>query len=232
MKPLSVSSCRLALLLLVVCLSTLAECQSGLAGVLPEDKFKQLFPKPNKFYTYSALISASKAFPKFATTGSLDIRKREVAAFFGHVWQETARLTDIEEHMATRGPYCDKTNGYPCARGKSYYGRGPLQLSWNYNYRLASEVLKVDIWADPDRVARNPILAFKTALWFWMTPQPPKPACHNVIVSGRDFGVTINIINGFHECGKVSQAAENRIKYYKYFCKILDVKPGPSKGCR
>ncbi len=27
--------------------------------------------------------------------------------------------------------YCDPTT-YPCKTGKKYYGRGPIQLSWNY----------------------------------------------------------------------------------------------------
>jgi len=28
------------------------------------------------------------------------------------------------------GSYCAPSSTYPCAGGKQYYGRGPMQLSW------------------------------------------------------------------------------------------------------
>ena len=51
---------------------------------------------------------------------------------------------------------------------------GPLQLSWNYNYGRAIYYIlgdKMKLLRHPDRVAQDGTLAFKTALWFWMTPQ-------------------------------------------------------------
>lgn len=30
-------------------------------------------------------------------------------------------------------PYCDPTL-YSCPPGRKYYGRGPIQLSWNYKW--------------------------------------------------------------------------------------------------
>ncbi len=39
-----------------------------------------------------------------------------------------------------------------------------------------------DILADPDEVANNAVISFETALWFWTTPSPPKPSCHDVMV--------------------------------------------------
>jgi len=41
------------------------------------------------FYPYSAFIQAANHFPKFGGVGSLDTRKREVAAFFGQISHET-----------------------------------------------------------------------------------------------------------------------------------------------
>lgn len=45
-----------------------------------------------------------------------------------------AGLTYIEEtnpQNSSDYPYCDSTNAAaPCAPGKAYYGRGPIQLSW------------------------------------------------------------------------------------------------------
>lgn len=41
------------------------------------------------FYTYEAFITAAKSFPSFGNTGTTDIRKRELAAFFGQTSHET-----------------------------------------------------------------------------------------------------------------------------------------------
>lgn len=34
---------------------------------------------------------------------------------------------------------------------------------------------------NPELVGQDPVVAFKTAIWFWMTPQAPKPSCHDVM---------------------------------------------------
>ncbi|KAM6590656.1 hypothetical protein CsatA_013261 [Cannabis sativa] len=43
----------------------------------------------NGFYTYDAFINAARYFSGFGTTGSLETRKRELAAFFGQISHET-----------------------------------------------------------------------------------------------------------------------------------------------
>ena len=83
----------------------------------------------------------------------------------------------------------------------------------NYNYGQAGTALGVDLLNNPDLVATNVEVSFKTALWFWMTPQGNKPSCHDVITgkwtpSDIDksaglvpgYGVITNIINGRIEC--------------------------------
>jgi chitinase len=65
--------------------------------------------------------------------------------------------------------YCDSTKTqWPCASGKKYYGRGPLQISWNYNYGPAGQSIGFDGLGNPDAVAQDAVVAFKTAFWFWM----------------------------------------------------------------
>ncbi|KAH9326680.1 hypothetical protein KI387_006858, partial [Taxus chinensis] len=76
------------------------------------------------------------------------------------------------------GDYCNSQQA-PCASGKQYYGRGPIQLSWNYNYIAAGKAIGFDGLNDPDIVARDNTISFKTAIWFWMTAQSPKPSCHD-----------------------------------------------------
>jgi len=98
---------------------------------------------------------------------------------------------------------------------------------------------------NPDAVAKDPVLSFRTALWFWMTPQPPKPSSHDVITgrwrpspadqaAGRvpGYGLITNIINGREECGKgPNQFVEDRIGFYKRYSDILKVGYGNNLDC-
>lgn len=60
--------------------------------------------------------------------------KLEVAAFLANVGHESGDLCFINE-ISPASDYCAADHArFPCAPGKSYHGRGGLQLSWNYNY--------------------------------------------------------------------------------------------------
>lgn len=63
---------------------------SGLSAVLTKSLYQQLFPHHLSFFSYEALIEAAKSFPQFGTTGDENTKKREIAAFAAHVWQETS----------------------------------------------------------------------------------------------------------------------------------------------
>ncbi|KAL2920870.1 Acidic endochitinase SP2 [Bienertia sinuspersici] len=180
------------------------------------------------FYTRDAFLNAAKAFPQFGTSGSGDDNKKEIAAFFAHVSHETTNLCHIEENdgAATNDPYCDQSKAaqYPCAAGKKYYGRGPLQLSWNYNYGAAGKALNFNGLANPEQVATNVDISFKASMWFWMT---------NVrSVMNQGFGATIKAINGDLECNGKNQAqANDRIQFYKKYCSAFGVDPGNNLSC-
>jgi len=141
--------------------------------------------------------------------------------------------------------YCSPTPQFPCAPGQQYYGRGPIQISWNYNYGQCGNAIEVDLINSPDLVATNPVISFKSAIWFWMTPQAPKPSCHDVITSrwtpsaadvasGRlpGYGTVTNIINGGLECGRgVDSRVEDRIGFYQRYCDLLGVGYGSNLDC-
>jgi predicted chitinase len=199
---------------------------SGFEQILGQTQFESMFPNRDPFYTYDGLVQAAKIYPAFAASGSLDDRKREVAAFLANVNHETGALVYIEE--IDKADYCG--DGCPCAPGKQYYGRGPIQISWNSNYCAASQAIFGDpevLRTDPDRVARDAQVAWATALWFWNTT-----GCHDAIVSSEDFGGTVQIINGPVECGGLRpDEVQDRIDAYVRFCQLLGVDPGTSLSC-
>nr|ACJ61937.1 chitinase [Zea mays subsp. parviglumis] len=176
------------------------------------------------FYTRSAFLSAVNKYPGFAHGGTEVEGKREIAAFFAHVTHETGRFCYISE-INKSNAYCDASNRqWPCAAGQKYYGRGPLQISWNYNYGPAGRDIGFNGLADPNRVAQDAVIAFKTALWFWMNN------VHRVMPQG--FGATIRAINGALECNGNNPAQMNaRVGYYKQYCQQLRVDPGPNLTC-
>ncbi|KAI9100169.1 hypothetical protein K1719_024387 [Acacia pycnantha] len=238
--------------------------ENALGSVISKDTFNKMLKHRNDgacqlakgFYTYEAFIEAAKSFPAFASTGDAATRKREVAAFLGQTSHETTGGWPTApdgpyawgycfKEEKNPGAYCQASTQYPCAPGKKYYGRGPIQLTWNYNYGQCGKAIGVDLLKNPDLVATNAVTSFKTALWFWMTPQKPKPSCHDVITgkwkpSAADnaanrlpgYGTITNIINGGLECGRGQDArVADRIGFYKRYCDILGVGYGSNLDC-
>ncbi|WP_298300648.1 chitinase [Hydrotalea sp.] len=243
---------------------------------LNQQKWNELFPhryglKPANtqnadadFYSFAAFLNALKFFPEFLEAKNKTLQKRELAAFLANMAYETGGgwpdapdgyfkwgLHFVEERGCINGcpQYTDTTkrDWMPVA-GQSYHGRGPLQLSWNYNYGQFSQFLfnnKDSLLQYPDLVAKNGMVAFASALWFWMHPQKPKPSCHAIMTgswqpnaydSSRNilpgFGAVVNIINGGIECGTGKPDGQySRVGYYEYFCKYLKVTPGEYSNC-
>jgi hypothetical protein len=150
------------------------------------------------------------------------------------------------------GTYCDPSSVYPCKPGREYKGRGPKQLSWNYNYGQFSEEYCGDkriLLNNPEWVASNPTLAWASSIWFWLSGgacnreagEICKPGCHEVMTgskkmcradeaAGREYGLgwVTNVINGGLECGGAGQGkcdyrVFRRFRFYKHFCGILGV---------
>ncbi|KAG5582060.1 hypothetical protein H5410_052687 [Solanum commersonii] len=236
-----------------------------IGGVISNSMFDQMLKHrndnacqgKNNFYSYNAFINAARSFGGFGTTGDTTARKREIAAFFAQTSHETTggwpSAPDgpyawgycFLREQGSPGDYCTPSGQWPCAPGRKYFGRGPIQISHNYNYGPCGRAIGVDLLNNPDLVATDPVISFKSAIWFWMTPQSPKPSCHDVITgrwqpSGADraanrlpgFGVITNIINGGLECGRGSDSrVQDRIGFYRRYCGILGVSPGDNLDC-
>lgn len=120
-----------------------------------------------------------------------------------------------------------------------------IDTNYNYNYGQAGNAIGEDLINNTDLVSTNPIVSFKTAIWFWMTRQANKPSSHYVITgkwrpSGADwsagrvpgYGVITNIINGRIECGHGwDRYVQVRIGFYRRYCQILGVSPGDNLDC-
>jgi len=249
---------------------------TNVSTYLNEKKWNELFPKrygigikdsinnnPD-FFSFKTFVLAAKLFPSFVAEGDERTRKRELAAFLANIAQETSGGWDNapggyfkwglyfleERNIGPRNTYNDTSKkNYPGVEGKYYYGRGPKQLTWNYNYGQFSEAWygsKDTLLEHPDFLSKDPLLSFASALWFWMTPQFPKPSCHDIMIGkwiptsddiqkGRlpGFGATVNVINGGVECdsGTDIQKTKYRYQYYQYFCNYFHVSPGDNISC-
>ena len=249
--------------------------KTSLISLLNEAKWNELFPNrhgfklqkgkktTDDFYSFKAFVAAANVFPDFLK-GDIITQKRELAAFLANIAQETSGgwaeapggyfkwgLYFVEEKQDSLiNSYADITKkNYPPIQGKNYFGRGPKQLSWNYNYGQFSEAWfgsKDSLLQHPEWLAKDAVLSFASAIWFWMTPQFPKPSCHDIMVGnwkpttndlqkGRlpGFGATVNVINGGVECGlgKDLEKTSYRYKYYQYFCQYFHVSPGENINC-
>ncbi len=204
---------------------------TGFSSILSESQFNSMFPNRNSFYTYAGLSAAVSTLPGFATTGDTATRKREVAALLANAAHETTGLifiTEIARPVLCGGGACG------CASGQSYYGRGPLQLSWSFNYCSAGQALGLNLIGDPGLLERDRVATWKGSLWFWMrSTGAGSRTCHDAMVSGAGFGETIRTINGSLECnGANPGSVQDRVNAYLRFVQILGVSAGPGPtGC-
>ncbi|XP_055350766.1 uncharacterized protein LOC129597311 [Paramacrobiotus metropolitanus] len=140
-----------------------------------------------------------KSFVSGAPRGNISTR-RELSMFLANIIHESGGLRKKREQ-------------HPLPAYGKYYGRGYIQLTWEANYRAASQALYHDdrLLRNPDMVADNEDVAWATAFWFWATNVHSRPR----VAEGK-FGETIQAINGAREChGQNRDQATARFQYYK-----------------
>ncbi|CAF1004066.1 unnamed protein product [Brachionus calyciflorus] len=155
--------------------------------------------------------------------------KREAAMFLSQILWESDGLVAKAEYacVQTGCPGVYGTSQYP---GQSYYGRGYIQLSWNYNYDACSRALYGDdrLLRDPNQVATNDEIAWATAFWFWKTNVGSNPNVKN-----GNFGSSTMAINGGLECnGPYQDKARKRFDIYKIVMLEFGLTETPNeRGC-
>ena len=247
-------------------------------SVFSQAQWDEGFPHADSIYTYTNFLKAVAKYPSFCNETNLsmsvdDTCRRELSTLFAHWGQETGKrdpnngefwtqgLYHIEEMRCkgTSDPSCDykdwgwSNNAWPNQTGHQYYGRGPMQLSWNYNYGQFSNVFgwssynsKMELLENPERLNTEGDLAMSAGLWFYMTPQSPKPSMHDVMTGyyspnsvdtannfGNNFATTTNIINGGLECGKGlgSPKVVDRGNYFNHWLNFFGLSPESNLDC-
>lgn len=225
-----------------LCKITRTDLRNGTQTVIREDQgWNEAWAKQKEYKVEEV------NYGTFCNGPEASMNKKELAAFFAQTAHETRHGADgsfkdglmLKQELNSSNPYLTENKIYPGVEGKKYYGRGPLQLSYNGNYGAASEVIfgdKGKLLSDPDLLVKDPVTAFATAVYFWMTPQSSKPSAHQVITGAWQpnaeekvkgwtdgFAMVTNIINGAIECnhGEEVPAMKNRISYYRYFLKAF-----------
>jgi len=165
-------------------------------------------------YSYGNFLRAIGKYPFFCAEQGVyssleEACRRELATLFAHGAQETGAhdpnlsmpqwkqaFSKVFEGSCYSSGKCNQYNptsdscpsGYTCP--KDYYGRGIKQISYFYNYMGYSAQMLGDpqtLLTDADAVGKNGQLGLGSGIWFYMTPQPPKPSMHDVITGGGGY---------------------------------------------
>lgn len=228
---------------------------------------EQKWPNQANFVdiAYKSFLTGVARYPYFCGEQGFynsveDACKREIASLFAHAAQETGntKVTDsfywLREFGYVNGSsYFDTGCAAPfnCPhKFERYYGRGPKQVSYYYNYAGFSAAYFNGnyqyLLSWPDMVAYDPDLYFTSAIWFVMTHQPPKPSIHDVMLGKykpdtsctqatckgvdyspttgvkNNFDITIEVVNGGPECrGDNVVQSTNRTNGFKQVLGML-----------
>jgi len=173
---------------------------------------------------YQGLITAAQQF-------GWSPNAVELAAFYGHVAHETDSLKTLEEYCGANGSCATAYNNPSwgtarAAAGKTYFGRGWLQLSWPPNYQAAGRDprINMDLVATPELVSRNEVLAAKTGIWYFTSTAISSPPINRYAAAGW-FSASTNKINGPLECNTGSQNQLTRVKRYQDARRCLGLPP-------
>eukprot|EP00941_MAST-03F_sp_MAST-3F-sp1_P004217 g4217.t1 len=123
----------------------------------------------------AAIEKAAAKYPKFLNESNEKNNQRELCAYLTIINWETDFVFFQEAACKDNGgtnSACDYIDANTKSiAGKQYYGRGPKQLSWNYNYLAFS----MDYFGD-DRLLSTPELVFTdqevswaSSMFFWMS---------------------------------------------------------------
>ncbi|KAK3029172.1 hypothetical protein RJ639_039727 [Escallonia herrerae] len=238
-----------------------ALAQRDVGSLLSESQFNQMLKHRNDancpakgFYTYQAFISAAKSFRGFGTTGDIDTRKREIAAFLAQTSRETTGNFSTLDSLG-----CIKYLNVDMQMHRTVHTHGDIAS----NRKRATHQITVF------QINSGPVLPVKNNMAEVLSKLRSKPcleqshhffqdcvmvlddstitqtSSHDVITGrwrptstdsaasrAQGYGFVTNIINGGIECGKGPNAqVADRIGFYKRYCDMLKVGYGNNLDC-
>lgn len=116
---------------------------------------------------FGGSLSSPQVFGITAILDEWDRRALTDLRFLGYML-----ATTFHETAETMQPIREFGRGKGMKYGTTYYGRGFVQLTWDFNYRKASTATGVDLMADPDRALELPIatqILFEGMIVGWFT---------------------------------------------------------------
>lgn len=190
--------------------------------------YQQIFPSNPAGYTAQSLSDALAFHNVFAGQNSVQ-QVYNFAGFLANAAHETVNFLYMTELGGySPGPTNWSTNGqgkfsgsyagcqvpYGGTGTNCYYGRGALQISHDYNYKVYDT--GNGVYANPDKILGSGApnftnnLLFDSAVWFWsddstglqaLRPVDGFKAASSTYAASDPFGQSIKVINGGIECG-------------------------------
>ena len=160
-------------------------------GIISIDKLMQIYPKANRNYAAAAVSALDKYGDKI---GLNDKGKLMVLAQFAH---ESGNFIYTHEIGNGKGRSYGRPSG---PYGKVYYGRGPIQITWEANYKQITQNcfpkigISADIHKDPDLCCRNLEIGCAASLCWFMLPGNGKRAI--AAANAGDVRALTKAING------------------------------------
>lgn len=99
----------------------------------------------------------------------------------------------------------------PKANGKSYYGRGFVQITWDYNYKALGKRLGVDLYGNPDLALERPVAAEILVVGMKEGLFTGKRLSNYFTTDNTDFEGARKIINGTDQAKRIAGYAD---KFY------------------
>jgi len=192
--------------------AAIAESEAAAPFIITDAELRQIMPRLPPAMRKLYLPFLNKAMADHVINSPL-----RAAAFLAQIAHESAELKYMEEiwgptkqqkkyeppsDVATRLGNTEPGDGY------RYRGRGPIQITGRANYKKYSDLLGVDLVANPD-LAAQPEYAFQIAALYW------ERNGLNELADVQDFTAITKKING-----GLSGLAE-RQKYYEVAKKVL-----------
>lgn len=138
---------------------------------------------PKKPNAMAKVVQKPSAKSLIAAAKKAGITGTELAQFIAQCAHETddfARLKeyggklDFKKYEIKHNPRLAKILGnVKPGDGIKYHGRGYIQLTGRYNYKIAGEALGLPLEKHPE-LAEKPEVAAKIAVWYWQNRVQPK----------------------------------------------------------